>query len=405
MYCKAHSELCCDVYCGHRITWHVAHSLEPLEEKVCKTAVCRGSRLEAGVYAPIYHISFSVTPSNICTQTYMNTRTYRTPKHTSDLFSPFSRLYMYQNTKFQLHKTVQHKYTLKVSCKDHQSQCEFREQDYPDSSCCCTIHQFSLRESRGLGSIRQVRCYCCPVSHCFLINFPSIFDSHFRRSYRLKLYSTYPCSFFYFFNRMIKAQGHFFPSVIALAYQRKMQMGLILIPRRYRLLKHSLFLQTSTGCSHQATEPPQSRLISSQSERDKENCWELHQFCFQFIDRPYASHFFYIPIPSVVKTGLMKSTSIWYFGTHTPKPLDAHHRPFVFMRTPCCPVKSEYQGLLLHSFLLKSFTKTYRSYIPSKHPVGSFRVDFLSSTRFVLCYYFTLMLLLSHANQQENTDS
>lgn len=55
MYCKAHSELCCDVYCGHNTTQHVAHSLEPLEEKVCKTAVRRRSRLEAGVYAPIYH--------------------------------------------------------------------------------------------------------------------------------------------------------------------------------------------------------------------------------------------------------------------------------------------------------------------------------------------------------------
>lgn len=102
----------------------------------------------------------------------------------------------------------------------------------------------------------------------------------------------------------------------------------------------------------------------------------------------------------------MKSTSIWYFGTHTPKPklLDAHHRLFVFMRNPYCPVKSEYQELLLHSFLLKSSTKTHRSYIPLKHLVGTFRVDFLSSTRFFLCYYFTLMLSLSHADQQENTD-
>lgn len=49
---------------------------------------------------------------------------------------------------------------------------------------------------------------------------------------------------------MIKVYSDFFPSVIALAYQKKMQMGLILILHKDQFLKYYLLLQTSVGCSH-----------------------------------------------------------------------------------------------------------------------------------------------------------
>lgn len=56
-----------------------------------------------------------------------------------------------------------------------------------------------------------------------------------------------------------------FPSVIAMTYQKKMQMGLILILHKEQFLKHYLLLQTSTGCSHYTTwAPSQSCLLSEQ---------------------------------------------------------------------------------------------------------------------------------------------
>lgn len=49
---------------------------------------------------------------------------------------------------------------------------------------------------------------------------------------------------------MTKVYSNFFPSVIALAYQKKMQMGLILILHKSQFLKLYVLLQTATGCSY-----------------------------------------------------------------------------------------------------------------------------------------------------------
>jgi len=92
----------------------------------------------------------------------------------------------------------------------------------------------------------------------------------------------------------------------------------------------------------------------------------------------------------------MKSTSVWDPNIPKTELLVAHYMPLLSMKnTPYCLTENRISRLLLHSLLPQSFSKAYKSYFHQNSWWPASEWTFPS-------YYFMLMLLSSHANQQEN---
>ena len=84
LYWNTYSKACYDVHCGHTTAWHVVHR-RAFRRRDLQDSCLPLQKPRTREYAPIYHISFLIKPSNICTKTYISTHAYNVFKHTNEL--------------------------------------------------------------------------------------------------------------------------------------------------------------------------------------------------------------------------------------------------------------------------------------------------------------------------------